>query len=160
MTRTRPTVLLLSFVIGGLLGWFLESMLVSSGAPVTEPPYTLALVLALDAVIVVAAAARIRRAIRNHERHRIDPFYARRVVVLAKTSSIVGAFLFGAGVGILLFLLTRTVIAGSGSILMSVATVVAALAMMVCGLIAEQMCSIPPDDREPGEQDPANARPH
>jgi hypothetical protein len=163
VTRTRPLYLVILVVIGGLLGYLLESTLVSSGQPIAQPPYSLALVLVLDGAVVVAAAWRIRAAIRNHERHKIDPFYARRIVVLAKTSSIVGSFLLGAGVGILLFLITRTVIAGSGALIMSVATAVAALAMMVCGLIAEQMCSIPPDDRDENDNrgggDPLHARP-
>jgi hypothetical protein len=160
VTRTRPFVLVIAAVIGGIVGWLLENTLVTYGAPVAEPPYSLALVLVLDAAVVVVAAGRIRSAIRNHERHKIDPFYARRIVVLAKTSSIVGAFLFGAGLGILFFLLTRTVIAGSTSLAMSVVTTLAALAMMVCGLVAEQMCSIPPDDSRPGDQDEVTARPH
>jgi hypothetical protein len=160
VTRTRPIVLAGALLIGGILGWFLENSLVASGAAIFQPPFSLALVLLLDGAVVVAAAARIRTSIRNHERHKIDPFYARRIVVLAKTSSIVGAFLLGASVGVLLFFLTRTVIAGSSSLFLTVATAVAALAMMVCGLVAEQMCSIPPEDDDLGERDPAPVRPH
>ena len=160
MKRTRPLVLVLFAVFGGLIGWLLELALVAGGAAIEPPPYTLALVLAIIGILIVAFALPVRRAVREREANRIDPFYATRVVMLAKASSMAGSLLLGAGIGILLFLLTRSVVAGLGSVYETVATLVGSAILLIGGLVAEYMCSIPPDDEEPGEQVPVPGRPH
>ncbi len=159
MTRTRPLTLLLFAALGGGGAWLLEIALVTSGATVAVPPVTLAIALALIGVIDIALALPIRRAVRDHARGRIDPFHATRVVVLAKASSIAGSLLAGAGIGILVFLLSRSVIAGVGSILMAVATTVGAIVLLVAGLVAEYLCSVPPDNGEEPDETPAARQP-
>ncbi len=159
MTRTRPITMIVFAVFGGAAGWLLEVALSATGSPSIVPPYTLAIALAAIGAIVVALAMPIRRAVREHEQHKIDPFYATRVVVLAKASSVAGALIAGAGAGVLVFLLTRSVVPGVGSILMAVATIVGAIVLLAGGVVAEYMCSVPPDDHE-GEESPTTVRPH
>jgi hypothetical protein len=97
--------------------------------------------------------------VRDRENHTVDPFYATRVVVLAKASSIAASLLFGATVAIVVYLLTRSVVAGVGSIFASGAAVVGSVVLLICGLVAENWCSIPPDDKDKGDKSPATTRP-
>ncbi|WP_157157418.1 MULTISPECIES: DUF3180 domain-containing protein [unclassified Diaminobutyricimonas] len=156
----RPSTagpLILLAVIGTVGGWFLDAGLAASGRPVVIPPLTLPLALMLIGVIVVVIAWPVRTAVRTRELNRVDPFYATRAVVLAKASSLSGALLAGFGLGITVYLLSRTVVPGVSSILMAVATVVGAAILLAAGLIAERMCTLPPDDDSP-EQGPAASR--
>ena len=159
MKRTRPFVLVLFAVIGAGAGLLLQVILASTGAAVASAPFTLALSLAVIGVLVVVFALPVRRAVRDREKHRVDPFYATRVVILAKASSIAGSLLFGATSAIVGYLLTRTVIAAVGSIFTSGAAVVGSVVLLVCGLVAENMCSLPPDDEDKGEKNLAPERP-
>ena len=159
MNRTRPVPLVLFAAAGAAAVWLIEIALLSAGRPAAVPPTTLALALAVIGILDLALAIPIRRAVRDRTRTRIDPFYATRVAVLSKASSLAGALAVGVGVGILIFLLTRSVLA-VGSVLMAVATVVGAIVLLVAGLISEYLCSIPPDDDDQLENDTAAVRPH
>ena len=150
MKRTNPLNLVLLVAIGGAAAWFVELALVSSGRADAVPPITLALALIVIAVAVVVAAIPVRRVAQRKPGARVDPITATRVVLLAKAASITGAILSGAAIGILVFLLTRPVI-GVGSTLPAVLATVAAVAVLVGGLIAENMCRIPPDDDDGAE---------
>jgi dolichol kinase len=160
--RTRPYVLFLFAIVGAGIGWLLEVILAAAGTAAYSAPFTLALSLAVIGVIVLLAARPVRRAVRDREKHAVDPFYATRVVVLAKASSIAGSLLFGAGVTVVGYLLTRAVVAAVGSVFSTGACVVAAVVLVVCGLIAENMCSIPQDDhdKDKRERSPAPVRPN
>ena len=81
----------------------------------------------------------------------VDPFYATRVVVLAKASSLAGALVTGLAAAILVFLLTRSVLPAVGSLTMAVVTAVGAVVLLAGGLVAEKMCTLPPEDDTPKE---------
>jgi hypothetical protein len=158
--RTRPLVLVLFAVVGAGAGLLLQVILAAAGTAAASAPFTLALSLAVIGVLVVVFALPVRRAVRDRDKNRVDPFYATRVVILAKASSIAGSLLFGASGAIVGYLLTRTVIAAVGSIFTSGAAVVGSVVLLVCGLVAENMCSLPPDDEDKGEKSLASERPH
>jgi len=151
VTRTRPSMLLLLAVLGGGAGWFLETLLVSAGSPAFIPPYTLAVVLAAIGVIVVFVARPVYRAVRRTATTRVDPFYATRAVVLAKASSLTGALFGGVAAGVLVFLLTRSVVPAGGAVAMTIVTVAGSVILLAGGLIAEKMCTLPPDDDDSTE---------
>jgi hypothetical protein len=157
--RTRPFFLVLLAIVGAGAGILLQVILASRGAAAASAPFTLALSLAVIGVLVVVFAVPVRRAVRDRDKHKVDPFYASRVVVLAKASSIAGSLLFGATSAVLGYLLTRAVIAAVGSIFTSGAAVVGSIILLVCGLIAENMCILPPDDEDKGEKTLARERP-
>jgi O-antigen ligase len=159
VNRTRPVPLVLFAAAGAAAVWLLEIALLSNGRPAAVPPTTLALALAVIGILDLALAIPIRKAVRDRTRSRIDPFYATRVAVLSKASSLAGALALGVGVGILIFLLTRSVLA-VGSVLLAGATVVGAIVLLVAGLVAEYFCSIPPDDDDQLDQNTAAVRPH
>jgi len=145
VTRSKPSILLLLAVLGGAAGWFLEVALVASGQTAAVPPYTLAVVLGLIGVIIVIYAVPVWRVVTGTAKKPVDPFYATRVVLLAKASSITGSLLGGGTAGILIFFLTRSVVA-VGSVPMAVFTIIGSAVLLAGGLIAEKMCTLPPDD--------------
>lgn len=148
MTRTRPLHLVLLGLLGGVLLWFVEVALAATGQPVVIPPFTLGVALLLIGVLIVVMAVPVWRVTRRVPGARVDPFYATRVVMLAKASSLGGALLGGAGAGIVIYLLSRSVLPGVGSVTMAFATTIGAVLLLVAGLVAEHMCTIPPDDDE------------
>ena len=156
MTRTSPLHLVLLGVLGGGAAWFLETALAASGNAVLIPPFTLAVALLLIGVIIIVMAVPVRRVSRGVPNARIDPFYATRVVMLAKASSLSGALLTGASLGIVGYLLSRSVLPAVGSVTMALASAVGAIVLLVAGLVAEHWCTIPPDDEDgrPGGPQP------
>jgi hypothetical protein len=87
----------------------------------------------------------------------VDPFYATRVVMLAKACALTGALGVGVGVGVLAYLLTRSII-GVGSVAQAITTIVGAGVLLAGGLIAEHMCRTPPnDDDNDSGREPAQA---
>lgn len=150
MTRTKPSVLILLFVIGAAAGWLLEMMLVSSGRPSLVPPVTLGIGVALIGVLIVLLALPVYRVVRRVAGAHVDPFYATRIVLLAKASSLTGAIVTGVSAAVVAFLLTRSVVAAAGSLGMAIATLVGSVLLLAGGLVAEKMCTLPPEDDGPG----------
>ena len=146
MTRTRFSTIALLALVGGAVGWVLEAGLVSMGRAIAIPGVELSIALALIAAIVVAMAVPVWRVVRGTAKKRVDPFYATRVVVLAKASSLTGSLLAGAAVAVMVFVLTRSVLPALGSVGLTVAASVCAVLLLVAGLIAEKMCTLPPQD--------------
>jgi uncharacterized membrane protein len=159
VTKTRPTIILLIGVLGIAGGWFVQVARVATGRSVVVPPYSLALVLALLGVAIVFYAVPVYRVVQRTATRPVDPFYATRVVLLAKASSITGSLLGGIGVGFLAFLLTRSVIPAVGSVSMTAFATVGAAVLLAGGLIAEKMCTLPPDDDQKNESTSVAQRP-
>lgn len=143
MNRTRPLPMLIAVLIGLVALYSMNTVLAMRGVAVLVPPVSLAVALALIAVMLVALAWPVRRAAQGERR--IDPFFATRVVVLAKASALAGALLAGAAAGILIYLLSRVVVP-LGSSLTAGATLVAAVALAAAALVAEHWCSLPPHE--------------
>lgn len=146
MTRTRPVYLLVQGVVGAIVGWVLELGLVASGRPAVIPPITLGAALALIGILIVLLALPVFRVVRKVPGAQVDPFFATRVVLLAKASSLAGALVSGVAVAILVFLLSRSVLPAVGSVSMATVTTLGALVLLAGGLIAEKMCTLPPED--------------
>jgi hypothetical protein len=80
----------------------------------------------------------------------VDPFYATRVVLLAKAGSLAGSALTGVGIGFLIFFASRPVVS-SDALWPSIVAVVGALVLIVSALIVERWCTLPPDSPESGD---------
>ncbi len=145
MKRTRPAPLLLLAAGGAIVAFLLQLGLGVLGYAKLVPQLTLSATLVLIGGIVVALAVPIRRATRDRTRRRVDPFYATRVVLVAKACAFAGALLTGGGLGVLVELLVRPV-AVAGTLWAALAMVVGSVALLVAGLVAEGMCIVPPDD--------------
>jgi hypothetical protein len=151
MKRTRPSTLLLLALVGGIGGFLLQLALAAGSQPTLRPEFTLAVTLVFIAGIVIALAVPIRRATRGTVRRRIDPFYATRVVVLAKASSLGGALLAGIAAGFTIELLVRSGSPSSDGYVRTLVMLGASLVLLAAGLVAEHLCTVPPDDDRPGD---------
>jgi len=162
MSRTKVPTIILLFAAGAVGAAFLESALAASGRPILIPPFTLPAALVAIGIIIVLLALPIRRKVKGTRTTPIDPFYATRVAMLAKASSISGAFLFGGGAGVIIYLTTRSAPPAAGSIGMAIGTTVGAGILLAAGLIAEHMCTIPPvkgDDETGTDHEPEPLKP-
>ncbi|MGN6744174.1 MAG: DUF3180 domain-containing protein, partial [Amnibacterium sp.] len=90
----------------------------------------------------------IRQRMRGKRTRPVDPFYAMRVVVFAKATSLTGALLSGVAAGLTLYSLTRLIAPVLPGLWYDVLTLAGAAAMLAAGLIVETWCRIPPEDRE------------
>jgi hypothetical protein len=99
--------------------------------------------------VIVALAVPVRRRVTGKRKGRLDPFYAVRVAVLAKSSSLTGALLTGLGAGIIAHALSLPIL--NGDLLgRGIAQTVGAALLLTAGLVAERMCTLPPDKSDPG----------
>jgi len=141
------TLVTLGGVGAGVL-WSIEWVLVSRGLPAVIPPVSWSLGLWLIAAVIVALAWPIRtRSQTQGSAGLLDPFYATRVLLLAKASSLTGAVLSGAALGVVLFVATRPVVSDS-SLWLGVAAMLGAIVLVVAGLVAEKWCTLPPDSTD------------
>lgn len=155
MKRTSAAVLIIAAALGLAAGFLLDQTLTAVGRATFTPSVTLPIFLVLLGAIVVALALPIRRATRGKLAAPVNPFWALRIAMLAKASSIVGAAITGFAGGLALFLLTRPVPPSVGSMGAVIGTAVCAAALVAAGLYAEHLCTIrkDPDDEQPGSDD-------
>ncbi|MGA0847639.1 MAG: DUF3180 domain-containing protein [Pontimonas sp.] len=150
MTQTTPIALLMGAVIGGVVGWAGQWILVVTGNPALTPPITWGVALAALGALTLALAWPIRSHVRAEKsRGPLDPFYATRVVLLAKAGALAGSALAGVGLGFLVFFASRPVIS-SPALWQAVAALAGAIVLAVAALIAERWCTLPPDSSENG----------
>lgn len=90
-------------------------------------------------------------------RRRVDPQHAVRVLALAKASSLTASVLGGLAFAVVVFVVTRPVVA-TGSTVDALAALVGAIVLLVAGLLAESWCALPPDDGAHGTR-PQRAAP-
>jgi len=150
MRHTSGSALLIGTLIGGVLGWAGQWLLVVSGNPALVPPVTWGAALGALGAVLLALAWPIRSHVRGVDRKPpVDPFYATRVVLLAKAGSLAGSALTGVGIGFLIFFASRPVVS-SDALWPSIVAVVGALVLSVSALIVERWCTLPPDSPESG----------
>jgi len=154
--RTGAAILVLVAAIGLAAGFLLDQALTAAGRATFIPSVTLPIFLLLLGAIVVVLALPIRRATRGAGAQPVNPFWALRIAMLAKASSIVGAAVAGLAAGLALFLLTRPVSPSVGSLGAIIATGVCGALLVAAGLYAEHLCTIrkDDDDEQPGGDDP------
>ncbi|ROP72790.1 DUF3180 domain-containing protein [Curtobacterium sp. PhB115] len=157
MKQTRVSTLLSIAVVTAVAGFALDAILASRQAPTLMLAVPLGITLAFIGIAVVLMARPVRRHARDGagRARPVDPLYAIRVVVLAKASSICGALFGGFAIGLVVYLLTRSVVPSLGSTLPNVIAVGGALVLTVCALVAERMCIAPPGDDD-DRDDPRN----
>ena len=153
MSSTRISTLTVLFVVGALVVFGAEIALLRLGEPALTPPITLGVTLLLIGAILPALAWPIRQATKtetNSPRSRstsVNPFYAMRVLLLAKAGSLTGSILAGAGAGVAVFFLGRMVVVWP-SVWLAAATALGGVVLVVGSLLAERWCQIPPTDND------------
>ena len=157
MKRTHASTVI-AFALGGVVtGYLIDLAVVTAGGNAIVPPLSLPVTLVGVAALVVAFAWPIRRAVKGKATKHLDPFRAMRTAVLAKACSLSGSLVLGFGIGITLFLLTRSVVPPAGTVWLALATAVGAALLLAGGLLAEAFCTLPPDDTEPEKEEHAHA---
>lgn len=152
MKRSSASLIVGSAGAGAVVLYLVEMFSLSRGFDTVQPPLSLSVTLFLSAVLVVLLAVPVRRAVNGNKPVRVDPLYATRVLALAKATVIVGALGFGAGLGIVLHLVSRPTVPPLVVFGSSVALMLTAALLVVGGIIAEQLCTLPPDDGTNDEQ--------
>ncbi|WP_110590554.1 DUF3180 domain-containing protein [Microbacterium suaedae] len=156
MKRTSAITLVVWAILGAAVGFVLDLALTGAGRATFSPALMLPILLVALGVCCLAFAWPVHRSVKDPRAPRVDPFRAVRVAVLAKSSSMLGAVVGGFAGGLLVFLLTRPVVPGLGSMAAQIATVVAGAVLVVLALVAEHLCTLPkdPDEREPDTAEP------
>ena len=148
MKRTSFGLVVVLLVIAAVVGYLIELALVTSGSHAFAPPISLPLTLTAIAVVIVALAIPVRRTVTGKRKGRLDPFYAVRVAVLAKSSALTGALLTGLGGGIIAHTVSLPIL--NGDLLgRGIAQTVGAALLLAAGLVAERLCTLPPDNTAP-----------
>lgn len=160
MTRTGPTPLILLAVLGTVIGFLLQIGLAAASLPKLRVEYTFAITIGLIALVIVVLAVPVYRATHGPLRQPIDSFYATRVLALAKASSLAGALLVGLGLGLALDLLIRSSTTTGDLVARDLASLGAAILLLVAGLVAEFLCRVPPQDDDEDHPDRGPERVH
>jgi hypothetical protein len=129
---------------------------VASGGQVPVAPLNLILTfLAISAILAIFAAPmfRYRRELLAQRANpaaprpkRLNPFYAVRLVVLAKATAIAGALFAGWQLGVIWFQISSPVT--PGSVWQNVAALIAPIIMVVIAIVIERICRITEDASE------------
>lgn len=162
MKPLRITRLALIAVIFAGFGWAAQTSLSRFGWPQIVPPWSLPAVLVLIIVIELALAWHVRSRVhrrlderREHGEARtepIDPFFALRVLLLAKACAVTGAVLGGLTVGLLAFALLPPASPSTATVPPLAVTAGVAVLLAIAGWVAERWCRLPPDDPSTGSE--------
>lgn len=147
MKKTSIRSVVIMIVVAAVVSYLIELTLVSSGGLSIVPPISLPITLVAVAAGIIGLAVPVRRRVTGQRRAPLSPFYAVRVAVLAKSCSLTGSLLVGVGIGIIVHLMSRPFV--NWTLLWpGIAQAVGSLILMVAGLVAERMCTLPPDNKD------------
>lgn len=153
MKRTSFRAVVIMIVVATVVSYLIELTLVSTGGLSIVPPVSLPITLVAVAAAIVGLAVPVRRRVTGKRKAPLSPFYAVRVAVLAKSCSLTGSLLVGVGIGIIIHLLGRPFI-NWNLLWPGIAQAVGSALLLVAGLVAERMCTLPPDGEDPSRVSP------
>ena len=150
MKPTKLSLLLHISIPSTLASFFVASFMVGRGLKVPESPANLLITLvAISAVLLVLAIPiwRYRKALKQklpQRPKRVDPFYAVRVLLLAKASSLAGVLFASWHLGVVIFILSGAVVV-QALVLQNAVGFIASVMLIAAALITEQICRLPQD---------------
>ncbi len=157
MKPTKLSLLLLISLPTTVAAFFAASFMVGRGLQVPVSPINLLITLAAIAAVLLALSIpiwRYRNALKQSSTQRpkrVDPFYAVRVLLLAKASSLAGVLFASWHLGVVLFQLSGAVVV-QGLVLQNALGFIASLMLIAAALITEQICRLPQDsDPDPDQ---------
>lgn len=147
MKPTRLTFLAGISLPAVVAGYLIASVVVSRGMQVPVSPVNLLITLAAIATVLLLLSVpiwRYRSSLKQTEKRpkRVDPFYAVRVLLLAKASSIAGAIFAGWHIGVVLYQLSGQVLVQL-LVLSNTLGVISSFALIIAALVTEQICRLP-----------------
>lgn len=148
LQRTNPLVVLAFAATGLAVGLLVQFARSAAGQSPLAPPYSLPATMVVLGAVLLTLAVLLRRRVSRTTAGPVNPFQAVRVLAAARASQFVGGLIGGFGGGLLLSLAGRSVPTSVSIWLPMVATLIAAVALLVCGVIAERLCRVPPQDHD------------
>ena len=151
LQRTSPLSIVAFAVVGIGAGLLVQIARSTAGQGALVPPLSLALTMLVMAAVLIVLGIALRRAVTRASGKPVNPFHAVRLLAGSKAGQFAGALLGGFGGGLLLQLLTRSVMPGAELWLPMLFVVFAGVVLVVCGVITESLCRVPPSEGdEPG----------
>ncbi|CAG7620549.1 hypothetical protein LEUCIP111803_02373 [Leucobacter soli] len=148
MQRT-PFLSVVTFAVAGLaIGLLVQLVRSAQGSPPLVPPLSLAATLLVIAAVLVVLAILLRRAVLRTSGRAVNPFHAVRLLAGARAGQFAGALFAGLAAGSGLQLLTRSILPPASTWAPMLLVLTSGVVLVVCGVIAELLCRVPPGDSE------------
>lgn len=154
MKNLPPSQLLIFLAVGFIAGLSSSQLLTSLGNSFLVSPISMLIVLPVIAIGIVLASYPVHHYRKKAESHesgprptRPNPFYAFRVLLVARAIALTGSLFAGWHLGQLLWLISFSV-APVGLVLPTVLGLLGGASMLGGGLLGEYNCRAP---RDPGE---------
>lgn len=148
LRRTSPLVITAFAVVGLAVGLLVQFTRSAWGFAPFVPPISLAATLVVIGVVVLVLGIALRRAVTRGSGRAVNPFHAVRLLAGARAAQFAGALFGGFGGGLALQLLTRSVPPPAASWVPMLLVLGAGIVLLVCGLVAEFLCRVPPQEPE------------
>ena len=153
MKPTKASQVLLIIFGVTVLSFLAVRLLVANGMPIPASPTNLLVTLGAIAVILLGLSVpiwRYKAALTKYSKgprpKRVDPFYAVRVLLLAKASAITGSGFVGWHLGAMIAQLSLPV-SFTAALLQNSFGLVASLVLTVAAIVAEQICRLPDEPK-------------
>jgi hypothetical protein len=151
MKPTKFLTLLMPTVIAWSLIYVVVRLMIQNGASVPVATLTVLVTLPSIALLelvfawpVLRYSSQMKKYVPGGERpKRLDPFYATKVLALAKATSIAGALFLGAALGLVFMQLGAPVV--PDSIALNFVALVESVALIAVALFIERSCKIKDD---------------
>jgi hypothetical protein len=154
MKPTKLSVVLVIVFGVTVVSFLAVRLLVANGMAVPASPTNLLVTLAAIAVILLALTipiwrykASLTQYTKGPRPKRVDPFYAVRVVLLAKASAITGSGFVGWHLGAMIAQLSLPV-SFTAALLQNSFGLVASVVLTVAAIVAEQICRLPDEPKD------------
>lgn len=150
----KPRALALALAVGAAVGAIVNSLSVRNGGPELSLPALIWVAALLIGGAVLYLASQVSKFSKRETRSQagnMNSLLAARVAVFAQSLALTGALVMGWQLAILVFQLgLMSSRASTWPLAESAISMVAGLFMMLSGVIAVNMCRIPPGDDEDG----------
>ena len=154
MKPTKASVVLVIVFGVTVLSFVAVRLLVANGMAVPASPTNLLVTLAAIALILLGLTipiwrykASLTQYTKGPRPKRVDPFYAVRVVLLAKASAITGSGFVGWHLGAMIAQLSLPV-SFTAALLQNSFGLVASVVLTVAAIVAEQICRLPDEPKD------------
>ena len=157
MKPTRLSLLLLTSLPTTVAAFFAATFMVSRGFAVPVSPINLLITLIAISLVLLGLSIpiwRYRSGLKQTSTQRpkrVDPFYAVRVLLLAKASSLAGMLFASWHLGVVLFQLSGAVVV-QDLVLRNAFGFVSSALLIAAAFITEQICRLPQDKDPDSDQ--------
>ncbi|ONI78851.1 hypothetical protein ALI144C_29225 [Actinosynnema sp. ALI-1.44] len=152
MKFTRPRDLVIAGLLAAVVLYVILQSAYGSMPPLpTLAGVTLVVIAAVDVVLAFSLRSRIRGTRRDKP---VEALTAARAVALAKASSVLGAIMLGAWVGVFVYVFPKRsdVVAAGNDTSSAVIGALCAAALIAAGLWLEHCCKTPDEPKEPDDR--------